>query len=512
MSVKSENNRRIAKNTLLLYIRMLFIMAVSLYTSRVVLNSLGVEDYGIYNVVGGVTAMFTILSGSLSAAISRFITFELGKGNLEKLKTVFSTAVTVQLLLAAIIVIAAEAAGVWFLNAKMNIPAERMYAANWVLQCSIFTFAINLVSVPYNAAIIAHERMSAFAYISIIEVTLKLGAVFALHFFMHDKLIAWAVLLFLISAAIRVVYGIYCKRHFEECTYRFVIDKPLLKEITGFAGWNFIGSSSAVLRDQGTNIALNLFCGPVVNAARGISVQVQMAIQNFVTNFMTALNPQITKSYACGDRTYMLALIRQGARLSFYLMLLLSLPVLIETPTILKIWLRIVPDHTVNFVRLILLFTLTESLSGPLITAMLATGRIRNYQLVVGGLQMMNFPISYLLLRGGAAPEVTLIVAIAISFCCLFSRLWMLRRPLGLDAGNYFKQVIGRVFVVALLAAILPMVIHLRYDDTVARLLVVCAASWLSTLSVIYYIGLDSAERAFVWNKITSFRRRYFTK
>lgn len=512
MSVKSENNRRIAKNTLLLYIRMLFIMAVSLYTSRVVLNSLGVEDYGIYNVVGGVTAMFSILSGSLSAAISRFITFELGKGNLEKLKTVFSTAVTVQLLLAAIIVIAAEVAGVWFLNAKMNIPAERMYAANWVLQCSIFTFAINLVSVPYNAAIIAHERMSAFAYISIIEVTLKLGAVFALHLFMHDKLIAWAVLLFLISAAIRFVYGIYCKRHFEECTYRFVLDKPLLKEITGFAGWNFIGSSSAVLRDQGTNIALNLFCGPVVNAARGISVQVQMAVQNFVTNFMTALNPQITKSYACGDRSYMLTLIRQGARLSFYLMLLLSLPVLIETPTILKIWLRIVPDHTVNFVRLILLFTLTESLSGPLITAMLATGKIRNYQLVVGGLQMMNFPISYLLLRWGAAPEVTLIVAIAISFCCLFSRLWMLRRPLGLDAGNYFKQVIGRVFVVALLAAIVPVVIHLRYDDTVARLLVVCATSWLSTLSVIYYIGLDSAERAFVWNKITSFRRRYFTK
>lgn len=512
MSAKSENNRRIAKNTLLLYIRMLFTMAVSLYTSRVVLNSLGVEDYGIYNVVGGLTAMFSILSGSLSAAIGRFITFELGKGDPQKLKNVFSTAVTVQLLLAGIIVLAAEFAGVWFLNAKMNIPAERLYAANWVLQCSIFTFAINLVSVPYHAAIIAHEKMSVFACISIVEVTLKLAAVYILYVFMYDKLIAWAVLLFLISAIIRYIYGVYCKRHFEECTYRFVLDKPLLKEMTGFAGWNFIGNSSAVLRDQGTNIALNLFCGPAVNAARGISVQVQTAIQSFVTNFMTALNPQITKSYACGDRAYLLVLIQRGGRLSFYMLLLLSLPVLIETPTILKIWLRIVPEHTIGFVRLILLFSLTESLSGPLITAMLATGKIRNYQLVVGGLQLMNFPISYVLLKWGAAPEITLVIAIAISLCCLFSRLVMLQKPLELDAKQYLRQVIGRVFAVTVLSCILPTVVHLRFADTIVRLVAVCFTSWLSTLAVIYYVGLDTAERNFFSDKTRGYLSRFFRK
>lgn len=512
MSVKSENNKRIAKNTLLLYFRMLFTMAVALYTSRVVLNSLGIEDYGIYNVVGGVTAMFSILSGSLSAAISRFITFELGKQNLEKLKIVFSTSITVQLLLAVLIVILAEIAGVWFLNAKMNIPADRMYAANWVLQCSIFTFAVNLISVPYNATIIAHEKMSAFAYISIIEVTLKLAAVYILYVFMYDKLIAWAVLLFIISAIIRCIYGIYCKKHFGECTYHFILDKPLLKEMTGFAGWNFIGNSSSVLRDQGTNIALNLFCGPAVNAARGISFQVHTAIQSFVANFMTALNPQITKSYACGEKNYMMTLIHQGGRLSFYMLLLLSLPILIETPYILKIWLKIVPVHTVNFVRLILIFTLIESISGPLITSMLATGKIRNYQLAVGGLQFMNFPISYFLLKWGSAPEITMVVAICISLCCLFCRVWMLRNAIGLDLKSYIKRVVSNVFLVAIIACIIPILIYLKLDSTLLRLFYVCVASWISTLLVIYYVGLNTGERTFVANKISQQIHNLFRK
>ena len=508
----SSNNKRIAKNTLLLYFRMLFTMAVSLYTSRVILNSLGIEDYGIYNVVGGVTAMFSILSGSLSAAISRFITFELGKNNVEKLKTVFSTSVTVQFLMAVLIVILVEIAGVWFLNTKMNIPADRMYAANWVLQCSIFTFAINLISVPYNATIIAHEKMSAFAYISIMEVILKLIAVYILYVFMYDKLITWAFLLFIISAIIRCTYGIYCKKHFEECTYHFTIDKPLLKEMAGFAGWNFIGNSSAVLRDQGTNIALNLFCGPIVNAARGISFQVHTAIQSFVTNFMTALNPQITKSYACGNRNYMMTLIQHGSRLSFYMLLLLSLPILIETPYVLKLWLKIVPDHSVNFVRLILVFTLIESLSGPLITSMLATGKIRNYQLVVGGLQLMNFPISYFLLKWGAAPEITIVVAICISLCCLFCRIWMLRNTIGLNFKNYMKQVVSNVFIVATIACIIPLLIYIELDSTLLRLFFVCIASWISTLLVIYYVGLNTAERTFVSNKISQQIHNHFRK
>lgn len=318
MTDTSANNKRIAKNTLLLYFRMLFMMAVSLYTSRVVLNALGVEDFGIYNVVGGVVAMFSMLSGSLSAAITRFITYELGKGNQENLKKIFSSSVTIQIGLAILIIVVAEAIGVWFLNMKMNIPDVRITAANWVFQFSILTFAVNLISVPYNASIIAHERMSAFAYISILEAIGKLAIVFLIVISPMDKLIFYAILMCAVALIVRLAYGVYCKRHFEECTYHFIFDRDLLKHMFGFAGWNFIGATSAVLRDQGGNVVINLFCGPAANAARGIAFQVNNAISGFVTNFMTALNPQITKSYAAGDRKYMMTLIFQGARLSFY--------------------------------------------------------------------------------------------------------------------------------------------------------------------------------------------------
>lgn len=375
MSNTTENNKRIAKNTLLLYFRMLFLMAVSLYTSRVVLNALGVEDFGIYNVVGGVVAMFSVLSGSLSAAISRFITYELGKGNQENLNKIFSSAVTIQLILSGIIILLAETIGMWFLNAKMNIPEVRMEAANWVFQFSILTFAINLISIPYNASIIAHEKMSAFAYISILEAVGKLTIAYLITIAPIDKLIFYAILMCVVALVVRFTYGNYCKRHFSECTYHFVWDKQLLKQMFGFAGWNFIGASSAVLRDQGGNVVINLFCGPAVNAARGIASQVNNAVNQFVVNFMTALNPQITKSYAAGNKEYMMTLIFQGARLSFYMLLLLSLPILVNTHYILVLWLKIVPEHAVFFVQLILIFALSESISQPLITAMLATGK-----------------------------------------------------------------------------------------------------------------------------------------
>ena len=424
----TENNKRIARNTLLLYFRMLFLMIISLYTSRIVLNALGVEDFGIYNVAGGVVAMFSILSGSLSAAISRFITYELGKNNILKLKVIFSSAITIQIGLGIVIVFFAETIGIWFLNTQMNIPIERMVAANWVLQFSIITFIINLISVPYNAVIIAHEKMSAFAYISIFEAIGKLLIAYLITISPIDKLIFYAILMCVVAIAIRLLYGYYCKRHFDECRFHFIWNKQIFQQIFSFAGWNFIGASSAVLRDHGGNIIINLFCGPTVNAARGIAFQVNNAIQGFVSNFMTALNPQITKSYAVKNYTYMMTLIFQGARLSFYMLLLLSLPIIINTHYLLTLWLNTVPEHTVLFVRLVLIFAMSESISGPLITAMLATGNIRNYQIIVGGLQMLNLPISYILLSLGAIPETVLIVAVLISQCCLMARLYMLKK------------------------------------------------------------------------------------
>lgn len=508
MTTTSENNKRIAKNTLLLYFRMLLILAVTLYTSRVVLATLGVEDFGIYNVTGGVVAMFTVISGSLSSAISRFITYELGRGNKERLKTIFSSSIIIQISLALFICILAEIGGVWFLNNKMNIPTERMDAANWVLQCSILTFMINLISVPYNAAIIAHERMKAFAYVSILEVVLKLAVVFALYLSPFDKLATYASLLVTVAIVIRLIYGFYCKKHFEECKFRFVYDRSVLKEIGGYASWNFTGSSSAVLRDHGGNIIINLFCGPAINAARGIAFQVNTAINGFVTNFMTALNPQIIKSYASGDCKYMMNLIFQGARLSFYMLLLLSLPVLVNTHYILALWLKIVPEHAVLFVQLVLVFAMSESISNPLITAQHATGRIRNYQLIVGGLQLTNLPLSYILLRVGLFPEVVIVVAIAVSQCCLAARLILLRGMIGLSLRKYVIKVYLNVLIVTIISAFIPFLVSRQLEESFLNFVLLTLMSLFCTGFTIYYIGCNRTERQFVLNKLYTIKSK----
>lgn len=503
-----ENNKRIAKNTLLLYVRMLFMMTISLYTSRIVLNSLGVEDFGIYNVVGGVVAMFSVLSGSLSAAISRFITYELGIGNKKKLKNIFSSAVTIQFAIGIIIIFLTETIGIWFLNTKMNIPTERMTAANWVLQFSVATFIINLISIPYNAAIIAHEKMSAFAYISIIEAIGKLVIAYLIAISPIDKLIFYAILIFIVAFIVRLTYGYYCKRHFEECTYHYIWDKNLLKQMFVFAGWNFIGASATVLRDQGGNIAINLFCGPTVNAARGIAFQINTAIQSFVQNFMTALNPQITKSYASGNHKYTITLIYQGARFSFYMLLLLSLPVLVNTSFLLELWLKIVPQHTVLFVQLALIFTMSESVSGPLITAMLATGNIKNYQIIVGGLNLMNFPLSYMLLKIGYGPEIVFIIAIIISQCCLFARLCILREMIELSAMDYIKKVILNLIIVTCLSAILPFGMKQIIEVTPISFILISIVCIFSTACIIYCVGCSKHERQY----INSFIRKQLNK
>lgn len=501
MTDTAANNKRIAKNTLMLYFRMLFTMAVSLFTSRVVLNTLGVEDYGIYNVVGGVVSMFSIISGSLSAAISRFITVELAKGDADKLRKTFSASVTIQLLLSLIIVVLIESIGVWFLNVKMVIPAERMDAANWVLQFSIVTFVINLISVPYNATIIAHEKMSAFAYISILEVVCKLVIVYLLKISPIDRLVFYAILMCAVSVIIRLVYGYYCNRHFAECKFSFRFDKDLLKRMFSFAGWNFIGASSAVLRDQGGNIIINLFGGPAVNAARGIAMQVNQTIVGFSNNFMTALNPQITKSYASGEQDYMMKLIFRGARFSFYMLLFLSLPVLANTHYILSLWLGMVPDHSVLFVRLALIFAMSESISSPLVTAMLATGKIRNYQIVVGVLQMLNLPISYVLLRIGCIPETVMMVAIGLSQCCLAARLVMLRTMIGLSARKYLREVYLNVILVTTAAAVLPILTSVILEESFLNFVIIVLISLITAAISIFYIGFNKNERDFAVTK-----------
>ena len=503
MPSTSENNKRIAKNTLMLYIRMFVIMGVTLYTSRVVLRLLGITDYGIYNVVGGFVVMFAVISNSLSAAISRFITFELGRGAGDRLRKVFFTTVIIQLAMAGIIVILAETVGLWFLCTHMNIPPDRMTAAHWVYQFSILAFAVKLAGIPYDACIKAHEHMSAFAGISIFEATGNLTVALLIAVTPGDRLVWYAALMCAIAIAVRLLNGWYCGRHFDECHGKWSYDRRLVKQIFGFSGWNFIGASSGVLRDQGVNVLLNLFCGPAMNAARGIGMQVSAAVTSFSTSFVTAINPQITKSYAAGDRPYTMTLVFQGARFSFYLLLLIALPILAETSEILRIWLGHAPEHSIAFVRLGVLYVMSEAISTTMVTLMLATGRIRNYQLLVGGCQMLNFPVSYLLLKTGCPPESTMAAAIGISFGCLFLRLYMLRNMTGLPVGRFLHRVLANILAVGLLSTIAPYCIMAVMPAGTMRLLLSCAACLFSTSAMILYVGCSRKERAFVFNKIS---------
>lgn len=502
MSDTPLNNRRIAKNTILLYFRMLLMMIISLYTSRVILNALGVNDYGIYNVVGGVVAMFSILSGTLSAAVSRFITFALGKGEIEYMKKVFTNCVNVQLLLAVIIAILLETIGIWFLNNKMVIPMDRLFAANVVFQISIISFTINLWSIPYNASIIAHEKMSAFAYISIFESIAKLVIAFIVSYSKEDKLIVYALLILLVGIIVRGIYSSYCKKHFDECIYSFVIDKPLLKEIFVFSGWNFIGASSAVLRDQGCNLLINVFFGPNVNAARGIATQVSSTVGSFVNNFMVAVNPQITKSYAAKDWNYTMNLVSKSARFSYYILLILAVPLIMCIDYILELWLGIVPTHTANFVRLILFFTLSECLANPLITVMLANGRIRNYQIIVGGCQLFNIPISYVFLRMDYSVNVVFIVNIVVSVIADFVRVYMLKSMIPFSASDFIKTVFLNVTIVTIVAFICPIVAYIYFPQGFVYTLLIGVISFVSVMLSVYLFGLQKNERLLLLNRV----------
>lgn len=491
----SSNNKRIAKNTLALYFRTFFSLLVSLYTSRIILNELGVTDYGIYNVVGGFVGMFTILSSSLSGAISRFLTFELGKGNIDKLNKIFCTSVNIQIILSILIVIVSETFGLWFLTEKMNIDPSRMFAAKCVFHTSVIVLVLDLITIPYNAIIVAHEHMKAFAYLGITHTLLKLVIVLLLPFFFFDKLIIYSVLLLVTYVIIRILNGIYCKHHFSETNWHIYIDKSLMKEMFTFSGWTFIGSSSAILRDQGSNILLNLYVGPVINAARGIAEQVNGAINSFASNFMTAVNPQITKSYAANDKAYMLELIYKSAKFSLYLLLFLSLPIIVETPYILKIWLKVVPEHTVWFVRLILLYALCDSASRPLITAILATGNIKNYQLIIGAFQFLCLPISYFFLERGFYPEITLIVSLILNLCCLVVRLILLRSMIGLRVRIYIKEVVIKVVLIGIVSSALPIYLSFRLPNSFSSFIVVIVLTLVITLLSIYCIGCSSSER-----------------
>lgn len=503
MSDSSSSNKRIAKNTLLLYFRTLFIMAITLYTSRVILNALGVEDYGIYNVVGGVVAMFSLLSGSLSNAISRFITFELGRGDIKRLSVIFSTSVNIQLGLSLLIMILGAVVGGWFLNTQMNIPEGRMTAANWVLYCSLLMFCVNLVSIPYNACIIAHERMAAFAYVSILEASLKLLICYLIVVSPFDKLISYAILLVVVALIIRLVYGIYCGRRFEECHYRPTYDRSLLKQMGSFAGWQFLTNCCWMFNTQGVNILINMFFGVTLNAARGIATQVDGAIQQFVNNFMTAVNPQITKDYAAGRMQEMFTLVCRGAKFSYFLLMIFAIPVMLETEYILTLWLKTVPDYTVVFLQLTIVGSMVNMLGGTGLTACMATGNIKRYSILISSVGVLVFPLTWIAFKCDLPAESTYVIFILVYVGVTIVRLFIMKGLLHFPPMLFVRKVVLPMFVVTPVSVILPLVVVNSLSESFWRLCLTVIVSLVSSSTVIYLIGLTNNERRTVTAKMT---------
>ncbi len=483
-------------------------MAVNLYTSRVILKVLGVEDFGIYNVVGGVVAMFSFLNSAMITSTQRFVTYEIGRGDAKRIKEVFSTSVYLHFFICIIVVLVAETVGMWLLLEKMVIPAERFSAAVWTFHLSVAACVIAIMSCPYNAVIIAHEKMSAFAYISLLEALLKLGIVYLLLAFDYDKLILYAILMAVVQLLIRCVYVVFCKKHFKETQFMFLKRFGLFKEMLSFAGWNLFGNFAAILFSQGLNILLNMFFSPVVNAARAISVQVQNALFQFSYNFQTALNPQITKSYANGDLRRMHELVCQSAKFTFLLLVVLCLPVLLETPIILKVWLNVVPDYTVVFLRIIVIIMVIDATSNSLMIAAAATGRIRKYQAVIGGVLLLIVPISYVVLRLGGAPWSVFLVHLSICIIAYVIRLYLVRSLISIDIKEYFREVLLRCFAVAIVSAAVPVTLKFVLSDSLIDAVIVVLVSIVSAILGAFWFGLKNNERNMILQKISNLKRR----
>ncbi len=489
------NSERIAKNTLMLYFRQILIMLVSLYTVRVVLNVLGAEDYGIYNVVAGVVTMFSFLSGAMATASQRYFSFDLGKGDNEHLKTTFSVTFQIYVLLAAVVILLAETVGLWFVNHKLVIPAERMVAANWIFQAAIISFLFTLITTPYMASIIAHENMNVYAYVSIVEAGLKLGIVFLLKVLPYDKLIVYGLLLAMVALINTSIYRFYCHKHYEECKFCFVKDGALFKEIISYSGWNLFGAGVGVAKNQLLNIILNLFFGPVVNAARGIASQVNSAVASFSQNFSTALRPQIIKTYAADQKDETMSLVFRGCKFTFFLMYIFSLPLFLEMDFVLRLWLKNPPEMAVIFTQLVLLDVVIDSISFPLMTLAQATGKIKLYQGVVGGLLLCNLPISYAVLKLGAPAYAVMVVAICITFTAFVVRLFIVKQLSGISVKGFFVHSFIPCMTIAACSSVVPVLIHVRFDDTVVRFVITVFVSVLCTCLSVLFIGMNKVER-----------------
>ena len=501
---KVDNNKRIAKNTILLYVRMILLILVQLYTVPIVLDALGLSDYGLYNVVGGIVTLFSFIGGSLASGTQRFIAFALGKGDLKEVKKIFDITVSVYFQFGIIALIIIELIGVWFINTQMTIQEDRLYAANWVFQLSLFAFLINLISTPYNSAVIAHERMTVFAYVSVLECLLKLCIALFLPLFVGDRLILYSVLIFLLSLIVRVIYQIYCRSNFPECrNVTFSYEPGVYKELLSYSGWNMIGYIAILFRQQGINIVQNIFFSTILNAAHSIAQQINGVLTQFVHNVYVATRPQITKLYASGDISNMWKLVFLSSKFAFYLLSYLCIPILVELNTILNIWLRNVPDYTVSISFLMIISLLLETLCNPIIGVYQAANKIKKYQLYSSTIIMLNIPVSYVLLR--MFPHIPLIpytVSIFFSVLYVLSILWNAFKELDLNLFLYTRDVLLKVISVFLISFFITSGVISLISPSFIRLLLTCMLSFIITTCFIWNMGMNYTEREFTHNII----------
>lgn len=492
-----SDNSRIAKNTIFMYMRMAITMLVGLYTSRVVLRVLGVEDYGLYNVIGGIIALFNVLNNALINTTSRFITVTLANGNATETRRTFNMAFLMHFAVALFLIVLGETVGLWYLDHKLVIPVGREFAAGWLYQFTIITAVLGTVNVPYNACIVAHEKINIFAILQVIDSFLKLGIVFVIQVTQYDKLIFYAVLMLLVTVFNFLFNFGYCQKKFKEVRILFYWSGNKFKEMLKFIGWALVGNFSNMFYTQGINLMLNAFCGPAVNAARGIAVQVQGVVAQMAHNVQTAINPQILKTYAVNDLGRMHMLICASSRYCYYLLLLFSLPIMLEANYILHLWLGVVPEHTVSFIRLTLMTVLLDAFINPMFTANLASGRLNLYYIPVSVISVTFMFITYFAIKYTLMPESTFLCYLAMVAIGLVIRVFVMQKQVQLKPGIYIKTAILPAIVVTLLASVLPIASHSMVEGNVARLFLSIIISVVSTMAAVWAVGISKQERQF---------------
>lgn len=494
--MSAENSKKIARNTVFLTLQTLFVLFVSLYTSRVILKALGVNDFGIYNVVGGFVSMFAFLNTSMINGIQRFYNYELGKNGEEGLKKVYNIALVIQLILALVIVILTETFGLWYINNIMVIPIDRLNAARWIFHFSVISLVFVILQIPYSSAAVAHEKMGFYSLISVLDTVLKLAIAISISFFSADKLIVYGFLILLISAINWILFFVYSKNNFNEIKLCMRFERSQFKEMLSFSGWNLFGSFSGVMREQGINMLLNLFYGPIVNAARGIAYQVNGAMMGFVANVNTASRPQLTQSYASGDVTRSIHIMYSMSKIGLIVLVLLAIPIIYEVDFILKIWLDTeVPQHTDNFVQLVIINAAFLCLNPPVSFMVHATGKMQKYQVVTSLISLLLLPLSYFILIQGAEPEHVFILIILFTIIVQVACVYLLKKIVYFSTKDYIKKVICPILLLLFLAPILPLFPRVYMNESFIRLLMVCLLSFISTSVISYYFVLSGSER-----------------